>query len=61
MAVFLNIAEWDPVTPVILPLGPLNAIPFIYASYGIFLPFILFIVAVFIHFFSEWQTPRLPK
>jgi hypothetical protein len=48
---FLNIdsPEWDPVMPVMLPLGALNAIPFIDASYGVLMPSIVFIFATFHH------------
>jgi hypothetical protein len=60
---FLNIdsPEWDPVMPVMLPLGALNAIPFINASYGVLVPAIVFIFATFHHLngklAEEAETP----
>jgi hypothetical protein len=56
MSLFLNIDQWVPlVTPVVLPIGPLNAIPFIHASYGIVLPLGVFIIAASYHFLLQWR------
>jgi hypothetical protein len=48
---FLNINSpaWDPVTPVTLPVGALNSTTFVNASYGVFMPCVIFMIAAFVH------------
>ena len=52
---YLNLDSpgWDPVTAVTLPLGALNATPFIYASIGLVLPAFFFICAAFVYIYGK--------
>ena len=57
---FLNIQspDWDPVTPVTLPIGALNATPFVNASYGIFPFCVVFMVAAYVHIYHQWKKSK---
>lgn len=58
-ATFLNIdsaAAWDSALPVTLPYGSPTVSPIISASMGLFVPFFIFVVALFVHFYSIWTT-----
>jgi hypothetical protein len=53
---FMNIQSWDPVTPVTLPIGALNATPFVHASYGIFPFCVVFMAAAYAHIYHKWTA-----
>ena len=57
--VFLNIdsaAAWDSACPVLLPLGSPTLGPIVAASMGLFVPFFIFVAALFFHFYSIWTN-----
>ena len=57
MTLFLKTGGESWITPVVMPLGPKNARPFVYASYGIVFPFITFLAVVVQYFYSQWNKP----
>lgn len=54
---FLTIdSTWDSALPVLLPLDAPTLSPIIAASMGLFVPFFLFVVGLFVHFYAIWTT-----
>jgi hypothetical protein len=47
-------AIWDNYCPVLLPLGPPTLSTIIPASMGLFVPFFVFVVALFMHLYGIW-------
>jgi hypothetical protein len=54
---FLDIdaSTWSTACPVLLPLGAPTIAPIISASMGLFVPFFVFVVALFYHMFHMWS------
>lgn len=55
--VVLNIddsAAWTGACPVLLPFGPPTIAPIISASMGLFVPFLIFTAAFFMHLYRIW-------
>ena len=47
---------WNPLTPVLLPVGPLTTSSVLSASMGVFIPFLLFLIAFFNYLYSLWNS-----
>ena len=47
-------AVWDNYCPVLLPLGPPTLSTIIPASMGLFVPFFVFVTALFMHLYGIW-------
>ena len=56
-ALILNLdppAIWDNFCPVLLPLGPPTLSTIVSASMGLFVPFFVFVAALFMHLYGIW-------
>jgi len=52
-------SAWNPLTPVLLPVGPLTTGSILSASMGVFIPFLIFLVAFFNYLYSLWHSNSL--
>lgn len=52
----LDAIDWTPACPVLLPFGGVTIAPLLSASLGVFLPFVLFVLALFYNFYGVWRS-----
>jgi hypothetical protein len=52
----ISSSTWDNVCPVLLPLGAPTIAPLISASMGLFVPFLIFAMALYAHVYSIWTV-----